>query len=121
METSFLPKGRADQATPNGPAQGRQTNGPGDGRLMGDLADPASWQEAVAAIVDDIYAPSMRRVADEKLKTIQRALPYWGTSSSPNRGDGQGYRSAAGYLSIDLGHAERAGFIVDAMVRALRR
>lgn len=60
--------------------EGRRRN---IGRLSVDLAILESRDDAVQSLMNDVYAPSMRRVAEGKLRTIAKALPFWGHSLLP--------------------------------------
>ena len=93
--------------------------GRGPGALRRDLEDPATRELAVAELKDDIFAPSNKQVVAAKLKTVTKALAFWGFDLYPPteekiRALGAalkycGYRSAPTYLSIYRVHAERAG------------
>ena len=99
--------------------------------MSASLASQEVREAAMAEFVEDFTAPSSRGVAEAKLRTITKALGFWGYEVMPpsvekvhslgaalKRG---GYRSAAQCFSLYRGLAERQGFELRASeVRAIQ-
>jgi hypothetical protein len=92
-------------------------------RRRGELPALRSEEERAAALFTfrtEIYAASTRRVMEHKLSTVTAALGMWGLGLLPPTIESISalgatlkaghYRSAASYLTLYKGHAERAGY-----------
>jgi hypothetical protein len=86
---------------------------------MPSLASPEERVEAMTAFHKDVYSATTLRAAAHKLTTITTALDRWGCELLPPGPDKiaalgatlkvGNYRSAASYLTLYRGHAERSG------------
>ena len=124
--SSLSSSGAASRATPSITLPGHRRDAPilqqrrGPARIDEGLAAPEVQQVALDDLRRDVFAPSHAAVVEAKLKTIRKALSLWhldvlpppvatieALAASLKWG---GYRSAASYLSVYKGYAERAGY-----------
>ena len=96
-----------------------------------DLTSMASRAEAERALLDDVLAPSTRRAAEAKWRTVRRMVAHWGLEPLPVTHEviialgsalkAGGYRTAESYLGLLRSKAERAGQVLTPdLLRLLR-
>ena len=103
-------------------------------RRRGELPAMASEEdraEAMVAFRRDVWAPTTLRAAQHKLTTVSSALAKWSYELLPPEVEKVAalgavlkaghYSSAASYLTLYRGHAERSGYVIDGpLQRAFR-
>lgn len=80
-ESGGMPKGGGRPSTRR--ARSRSPATRRIGQLPKDMEQVQARSEALEALRQDVYTPSIRRVVAEKLRTIGKALSYWGLELLP--------------------------------------